>query len=251
MLDALLHGKLSQKQENMEDILTSFVFGMIKYLPAKDALFPFLAKSEAQFGNRPLNFLLHETDTTKVDYEFWPRLEEKKCKPCEPDVLITITQQEPKGSKIFILVEAKYRSEKSSYSDESEKPNDQLAKEWSNLKQKSENQNATPYLVYLTADFGFPIEQINKSQQELEDKGRSKGEIYWLSWRHFPSTEKSGIVKDISKAIHNKLGLKLYEGISVPSVVPITWKFTKTTISRPFKWSLNPVEKVKWSFNSK
>ncbi len=251
MLDALLHGKLSQEQENMEDILTSFVFGMIKYLPAKDALFPFLAKAESRTGDRPLEILLQDTEN-KVVYEFWPRLEEKNCKPCEPDVLITITRRKPKDSKIFILIEAKYRSGKSSHRDESEEPNDQLAKEWSNLKRRSEVQNATPYLVYLTADFGFPIEQIKESQDELRKKDMSKGEIYWLSWRHFPLLpEESEIVKDISKALRDKLGLKFYEGISTPSVVPITWKFTKTLISRSFKWSLNPVKEVKWRFNSK
>jgi hypothetical protein len=250
MLDALLHGKLSQKQENMEDILTSFVFGMIKYLPPKDALFPFLAKAESLSNSTitmPLDFLCQEAETIEVDYEFWPQLKEKECNPCEPDVLITITRQKP-DPKIFILIEAKYRSGKSQDSDESGKLIDQLAKEWSNLKQISNDRKATPYLIYLTADFGFPLEQINESQKDIG----GEGEIYWLSWRHFSLIpNKCDIVRDISKALSDKLGLKFYKGISIPPVVQITWKFTKTPISRLFKWSLNPVEKVKWRFNSK
>jgi hypothetical protein len=250
MLDALLHGKLSQEQENMEDILTSFVFGMIKYLPPKDTLFPFLAKAELLTDattTMPLEFLRQEPETTKVDYEFWPRLKEKECNPCEPDVLITITRQKP-DPKIFILIEAKYRSGKSSHRDESKTPNDQLAKEWDNLKRRAEIQDAIPYLIYLTADFGFPVEQINESQDELKEDKRGEGKIYWLSWRHFPSTGQSKIAEDISKVLRARLGLKFYEGISAHSVIPITWKFTKLPISKSFEWLLNPVEEIKWKF---
>ncbi len=38
MIDALLEGKLSKKQENMEDILTSLVIGTMKYFPPEKAL---------------------------------------------------------------------------------------------------------------------------------------------------------------------------------------------------------------------
>ena len=36
MLSALLHGKLSREQENMEDILTSIVFDTLRHLPPGD-----------------------------------------------------------------------------------------------------------------------------------------------------------------------------------------------------------------------
>ena len=38
MIEALLHGKLSCKQENMEDILTSNVFGMLQYFDTSRAI---------------------------------------------------------------------------------------------------------------------------------------------------------------------------------------------------------------------
>ena len=53
MLDAIIKGKLSREQENMEDLLTSVVFGMIKYLPPHEALFPLLSKAELQTGEKP------------------------------------------------------------------------------------------------------------------------------------------------------------------------------------------------------
>ncbi len=42
MIPALLHGKLSREQENMEDILTSIVFGVLKHLPPELILLPWL-----------------------------------------------------------------------------------------------------------------------------------------------------------------------------------------------------------------
>jgi len=42
MLEAQLHGKLTREQENLEDILTSNVFGSIKYVPFKKGLLPIL-----------------------------------------------------------------------------------------------------------------------------------------------------------------------------------------------------------------
>ena len=43
MLQALLRGKLSRVQENMEDVLTSTVFGLLRYFPVQSGLWPFLS----------------------------------------------------------------------------------------------------------------------------------------------------------------------------------------------------------------
>ena len=45
MIEALLRGKLSREQENMEDVLTSNVFGMLQYVAPELGLFPFLARA--------------------------------------------------------------------------------------------------------------------------------------------------------------------------------------------------------------
>jgi hypothetical protein len=45
MLSALLLGKSSREQENMQDILTSNVFNILKYLPPERGILPFLAQS--------------------------------------------------------------------------------------------------------------------------------------------------------------------------------------------------------------
>ena len=46
MIEALLRRKLTFQQENMEDILTSNVFGMLQYVPPNEGLFAFLAQSQ-------------------------------------------------------------------------------------------------------------------------------------------------------------------------------------------------------------
>lgn len=136
MLEAILRGKLSREQANMEDILTSNVFGLLKYLPPQEGLFPFLAQATTPppRGN-PLAFLsttpgIRQEDVT---YQFWPLWStHKEWRKCEPDVVLRITT--PEG-KVAVLVEAKYRSGKSSEADEREDtpPNDQLAREWGYL----------------------------------------------------------------------------------------------------------------------
>jgi hypothetical protein len=72
MLDALIKGKLSREQENMEDILTSNVFGLMKYLPPSEALIPFLKQAEDPEGCKPFEDLSSEAE---AEFEFWPTIE--------------------------------------------------------------------------------------------------------------------------------------------------------------------------------
>ena len=124
MLAALIKGKLSREQENMEDILTSNVFGLIKYLPPSEALIPFLKQAEDPEGCRPFEDL---SSGVVVEFEFWPMIEEAGCKRCEPDLILRI--RDDNGLRL-VFVEAKYLSGKSSEEDFSfTEPCDQLARE--------------------------------------------------------------------------------------------------------------------------
>ena len=87
MLEALLHGKLSREQENMEDILTSNVFGLLRYLPPSDGLLQFLGMGRMRDGRQPLANL---PEDTTAEYEFWPWIKESG-NGCEPDVLLSRT----------------------------------------------------------------------------------------------------------------------------------------------------------------
>ena len=57
MLEAQLHGKLTRDQENLEDILTSNVFGSIKYISAEKGLTCILRNAENGIKEFPLKKL--------------------------------------------------------------------------------------------------------------------------------------------------------------------------------------------------
>jgi hypothetical protein len=50
VLAAQLHGKLARSEEDLEDLLTSNVFGKFKYLPPELRLIPFLQQAREQWG---------------------------------------------------------------------------------------------------------------------------------------------------------------------------------------------------------
>lgn len=143
MLMALLRGKLSLDQENMEDILTSNVFGVLKYLPPGVALVPFLGKAATPEPEKEYPLANLSSDVV-VKYEFWPWLAEPGRALSEPDVLIRI--DDPDGKRIVVLIEAKYLSGKSSEEDGTEHPNDQLAREWDNLQRLAVKESREPML---------------------------------------------------------------------------------------------------------
>src|SRR5262245_25191478 len=92
MLHALIHGKLSREIEGMEDVLTSCVFGALRQLPPERGLLPLIALARCLDGRSPF-LTWPDQDVWReanVRYEFWPGLAETDCKPCEPDVLLTI-----------------------------------------------------------------------------------------------------------------------------------------------------------------
>ncbi len=237
MLAAQLRGKLTRKEEDLEDLLTSNVFGSIRYSPPEKALIPLLAAAEDSNGFNPLRNL---PKISAVTYEFWPYLEDGNGNAREPDVLIRI-MHETKHQTI-LLVEAKYKSGKSSEADDGIELNDQLASEWDILIKKEKS--ATPYLLYVTADFSYPKEDIEKSQSEFEKKRNGRLDVVWISWRKLPTILNSDepILKDLSEILR-KQGLTFFEGISIPHIRRISWAFQKNT----FNWKLNLPE-FKWRF---
>jgi hypothetical protein len=221
MLRALIHGKLSRDQENMEDILTSNVFGTLRYTPTAEVILSFLSKASSLSGECPLTGLSVQS---KIDYEFWPWLSEPGCSGCEPDVLLRVDDH------YLILIEAKYRSGKSSESkiiadsasitpttETSIERNDQLAREWQQLNLVASKENRTPILIYLTAHMSLPREEIQKSEKELFAQAKTKATLCWLSWRHLAAIVSKN--RD-NKELHDlllvlqRLNLTFFEGFS-------------------------------------
>jgi hypothetical protein len=109
MLHALLHGKLSREHENLEDVLTSNVFGILRYTDPRQALLPFLSSARSITGAD--NPLLSLAEPLTTELEFWRRLAWSGG-VCEPDVLLRINSGD--GRRWLIGIEIKFRSGKSS-----------------------------------------------------------------------------------------------------------------------------------------
>src|SRR4051812_35095762 len=128
MIEAILRGK----QDNMEDLLTSAVFGTLRHLDVR-WIGMFLSLARGVSGERPLTNLQRAARIEELT--FWPQMRAPSCAFCEPDVLLQLVDGD--GRAVRILVEAKYRSGKSSIEDPEPRGDsevkDQLAREWENL----------------------------------------------------------------------------------------------------------------------
>ena len=247
MLEAFIHGKLSTEQENMEDMLTSCVFGGFKFIPPSAGVLPFLAQAiHWRGGPSVLSQLdsLEEPMVSDIEYSFWPRLENPGCHPCEPDVLLKV-----KPTRQLILVEAKLHSGKSSEADDGRLPYDQLAREWDNL--LHEAHDLEPILVFLTADRNLPRESIRDSVAEFQRKRKGKLEpnIYWLSWQHLNqlgSTDSRGVLDSLRKLL-GRLDLLAFSGWKEVYEAP---RYSFATSPLELHW-LNYEREVKfdWTFN--
>jgi hypothetical protein len=223
MLRALIHGKLSSEQENMEDILTSNVFGVLQHLPIRSGLWPFITLAAAVDRTR-----LFEADAAPPEdaaYQFWPWMAERGCIGCEPDLLLRLKWSD--GRAMLLLIEAKYKSGKSSEeSGDQAGPRDQLAREWDNLRWAALREDAEPALIYLTADLGCPCDEIEVSRRAFHGKRPDASQpfrCFWLSWRHLPPLiEKGGatILHDL-KAVLLRMGMRFFDGIAgIAAVAP-------------------------------
>ncbi len=242
MLAAQLHNKLTRNEEDLEDLLTSNVFGSIKYVPQEYGLIPLLSAAEGLNDKNPFIYL---PPISNIEYDFWQRLKEENCYACEPDVLIHI--EHTTGTQTTILVEAKFKSGKSSEADDGDKPNDQLAREWDNLIAYTTKKKSNPYLLYITADFGHPMEDIEASKSDYFRTRGKEMEIFWLSWRKLPTifhNSKYDILKDLVEVLRQQW-LIFFEGVTGPeNLSNVNWQFQNTAC---YDWTTN-FSKIEWRF---
>lgn len=275
MIPALLHHKLTFKQENTEDILTSNVFGMFYYhAQPKSGLFPFLARATTIDGDCPLASLAEQDETAEVKYDFWP-LWEYCGEKCWPDVELDICGK----SSYLVGIEAKYWSGKSSRvveedepreedePDEEEegepdedagdrpeddeavrRPSDQLAREWNALVGKASKLHAQPVLIYLTADLHCPKEELRDSIKDCgkpSPAGSPTPMMCWLSWRELPRLFRNNPdphLFDLA-ALADEMQLTFFEGFSDVGKIHADWTFQCPT----WRFDVSPIE-CKWRF---
>lgn len=129
---AELHGKLSQRIERMEDILTSNVFSFFKYSTREIFLKGYLKK---------LGFDVSDQEANKAEFLFWPRFEENT----EPDLVIIV-------GNYYLLIEAKYFSD---FGGETDKTKAQLIREIEGGKLEAKNYGKDFALIAITADYYY------------------------------------------------------------------------------------------------
>ena len=216
----------------MEDLLTSDIFGCMRYVPAQSALIPFLQTACSLHGN----ILTIPGKVLRVHWSFWPWLRLAGRIPCEPDVIIGLETEE--NHVHLILVEAKYYSGLSSEEDEHEEPNDQLARELDNLDVVSvvslgwnpQLGIASRRLLFITQHMGMPRRPVAQSLAEYQLKRNKQGDIYWTSWRLLQPILEENLKQENSPqsiaVMEDMLQLVLRKGLSVfLGVDPITMRF--------------------------
>lgn len=258
MIEALLQGKLSREQENMEDLLTSMVFGSFRRMPADQGLLPFLGKSEEITGTCPLIQNSNVLSVAYDQYEFWPSWKEfDNVASCEPDVIIELDVVDVRN--ILVLIEAKYHSEVSSTSSEGAMVTHQIAKEWLHLVREANKRDCIPWLIYLTADMGKsdPKKDIDEAQNEINKKYSTDAEptISWLSWRvlsnlfdkRLNNNIQSSAKRDIGN-LASRLNLVYFEGVPVFKPLPeFRYEFKKDNIII-FDWHFHIQQITTWRF---
>ena len=194
MIEAVVRGNLGRNQvwahERSEDLLTSTVFGLLRYLPPGQGIIEIVTHSKRAYldgnglnidrdGHANKIWLGLDTAVT-CDIEFWPSLKEFG----RPDVVLVM--RDNCGVCVHVvLVEVKLYSAKSGSADEDddidedEPDPDQLARYWQGLiKRRSEPQTLPRTVVYLTSHSTPPAEELTETL-----KRAANIRLAWLSWR--------------------------------------------------------------------
>jgi hypothetical protein len=183
----------------MEDLLTSDVFGCLRYLPPQTGLLPFLLTARSVQG-REFKLI---PGISKVHSLFWPWLNFKGRSSCEPDVLLGL--EDDQGRMHLVMIEAKYHSGISSEADEGEDPRHQLARELDTLRAVTGPifglDKATIIgsrtLIFVTADMAMPRADMLSGLAEFAANREEEAEIFWTSWRQLIAVLKHALTNEI------------------------------------------------------
>ena len=183
MVMAELGGKISRSGANIsdrsEDLLTSDVFGALRYLPPDEGLIRILCAAKRFSDGKCFEFGEGEGLRETL---FWNRLKES-----EPDVILVF-------EKSVVFIEVKYLSGKSGHFSEEldaitnleAASSDQLYREFVDL-HNYKGEFERRFLIYLSAHRRMPVEDIRAGSRAisvLDAKLAPRYEMhtFWLSW---------------------------------------------------------------------
>lgn len=151
---AELHGKLSRKNENKEDILTSNVFSFFKYSDPVVFLLPLLQRLIPE---------IKAEDVKNAEFHFWPSFDDGT----EPDLVIL-------AGSFYLLIEAKFTS---GFMPGNERLDHQLTREWS--KGQNEAQKMGKIFKLITVTSHYTLSPCLK--QEIQRSAPQ--EVFWINWQ--------------------------------------------------------------------
>ena len=247
MTIAELHGKLSPDKpmgvsERLEDLLTSDVFGTMKYVGWKRGFIEWLLNAEVapvEPQPPPIEYYLSKSKITNVEFKFWPRLANGR----EPDLALLISFD--LKDYLLILIEAKYFSRTSDWEmDEETDPfgltGNQIADQinglnnmspkdlfkWFESTSDSKLADADVCLekihLFITMHNVLPVNDYENSTKQIGNTWPIHA--YWLSWvslseclkKHFGQTDYglNSLIKDLYDLLHRK-GLVPFRGFEM------------------------------------
>jgi hypothetical protein len=197
VFEAEIKGKIPEI-ENMEDILTSTVFGLLKYISEKKVLLSIINQAKTISDEK-------FQDCCDIDlFKYTPEIIFWKNIPIygEPDLIIKF--KFPNKPELLLCIEVKYYSSKSG-----EGEDDQLGRYFEALDQTAFETDAQFLgIIYLTK---YPAtEELKDTLQYIEQKGfiNFKRKIFHLSWFEITTTIKEfdkSILKERDKMIIDDL----------------------------------------------
>ncbi len=223
MIFAELRGKLgvdySRAHERAEDLLTSTVFGLLRYLTPADGLLAILQRArpvrveDGTIEARPDPNWLEVGLVADVGVEFWPYWPGYG----EPDVLLTLRDRAGQPVSL-VLIEAKLHSPKSGragvddeLTEEGAADPDQLVRYWRGLQVLPGFPSIPRHLVYLTKHGAAPAGELAESVRRAPEM-----RLAWLSWRDIWAVADSAAgtslpAADLAQLLAYK-GLKNFNG---------------------------------------
>jgi len=223
MTIAELHGKLSPHRLNgchdrMEDLLTSDVFGTMKYAGWQSGFMEWLRSAIHPFDGSTASMILpKDDDIERLHYAFWPTLVNGR----EPDLLIGVECAD--GRIIQVMVEAKYLSGASDVALQDTEitcyySGNQIADQVNNFPKALPDWSNKPIAacihMYVTAHYSCPTDIYENAKTFIE---KSDIPLFWVNWQSLPAflivaREKS--VTDGTRALlSDLLGLLRRKGL--------------------------------------
>lgn len=218
MYIAELRGKLSRDQENMEDLLTSNVFSLLKYAPRDIFLYKYI---------NHLGVTVTQKDAREARFQFWPTYNDLT----EPDVVILIGGH-------YLLFEAKLLS---GFGQETETTDAQLLRELRGGMTEAHNLGFRFQLFAITADYFQPPDLYGGIPEKYHEFLR------WTSWQKFAFFLYSLLLSETELAeetfmltqdlydLLDKKGLRQFEGSRALAI---------------YNYALSPYEKLFFSGES-